>query len=471
MLAEVADPDADDDEDRRGAGAARGRRSTRPTAWRPRPHDRDRDGRAAPAARRRRRHDAVRRRAAARRAVPAAAVDSPTCCCSTSRPTTSTPSRVAWLERHLPDYPGTVVAVTHDRYFLDNVAGWILELDRGRGIPFEGNYSSLAGAEAGAPRPARRRQDERAPAHARARAGVGAHVAQGPPGQGQGPARAPTRSCWPSAGERAAATTARDPHPAGPAPRRRGRSRPSGLRKGYGDRLLIEDLSFTLPPGGIVGVIGPNGAGKTTLFRMITGAGEARRRRAHASATTVRARLRRPDPRQPRPRQDRLRGDHRRPRPCSMVGNREIHSRAYVAAFNFKGPDQQKKVGALSGGERNRVHLAKLLKRGGNVLLLDEPTNDLDVDTLRALEEALLELRRLRGRHQPRPLVPRPHRHPHPRLRGRQPGRAGSRATSRTTRRRRKERLGADADQPAPDQVQAAHASLTASWSVLVRSR
>ena len=192
------------------------------------------------------------------------------------------------------------------------------------------------------------------------------------------------------------------------------------VAKGYGDNLLIEDLTFALPPGGIVGVIGPNGAGKTTLFRMITGQEKPDAGTLRVGPTVELAYVDQsrdtldPD----KTVYEEITGgvDH------LVVGGREIHGRAYVAGFNFKGSDQQKKVGDLSGGERNRVHLAKVLKSGGNVLLLDEPTNDLDVDTLRALEEALLELRRLRRGHQPRPLVPRPHRHPHPRLRGRLAG-------------------------------------------------
>ena len=193
-----------------------------------------------------------------------------------------------------------------------------------------------------------------------------------------------------------------------------------GLSKAYGDRLLIDDLSFKLPPGGIVGVIGPNGAGKTTLFRMITGPGEAGRRHDHASARSVhlgyvdqsRDAL---DP--DKTVWEEISGGN----DVLYLGKREMNSRAYAGAFNFKGADQQKKVGTLSGGERNRVHLAKMLKSGANVLLLDEPTNDLDVETLARAGRGAGGFRRLRRDHQPRPLVPRPHRHPHPRLRGRQP--------------------------------------------------
>ena len=193
------------------------------------------------------------------------------------------------------------------------------------------------------------------------------------------------------------------------------------VRKGYGDRLLIEDLSFTLPRAGIVGVIGPNGAGKTTLFRMLTGGEkpddgiDAASDRPCNSPTSTRAATSSTPSRT-------VYEEITDGRDDLVVGGREMNGRAYVASFNFKGSDQQKKVGVLSGGERNRVHLAKVLKTGGNVLLLDEPTNDLDVDTLRALEDGARGVRRLCRRHQPRPLVPRPHRHPHPRLRGRQPG-------------------------------------------------
>ena len=205
-------------------------------------------------------------------------------------------------------------------------------------------------------------------------------------------------------------------------------------------------MNFRLPPGGIVGVIGPNGAGKTTLFRMIVGQETARRRRAprRRHGRHLAMSIRTATPSTPRTRSSR-----RSPAALdrSSLGKRKVPSRAYVRQFNFKGPDQEKKVGNLSGGERNRVHLAKLLKSGGNLLLLDEPTNDLDVDMLRALEEAHPQLRRLRGGHQPRPLVPRPHRHAHPGLRGRQPRRLVRRQLP-DLRGPAKERLGMEADQP-----------------------
>jgi energy-dependent translational throttle protein EttA len=295
---------------------------------------------------------------------------------------------VAWLERTLQDYPGTVVAVTHDRYFLDNVAGWILELDRGFGIPWEGNYSSwleqkqarLAGEEKSDQ--ARQRTLERElewiRMSPRAR-------------QAKSKARVTAYNELVASAEAAAAE--RGPEkleitiPPGP---RLGDVvvEATDLVKGFGDRLLIDGLSFSLPPGGIVGIIGPNGAGKTTLFRMIVGTETAdggslrlgetvsvayvdQSRASLDAGKTVFEEV--------ADGQDRL-----------VVGGRELHGRAYVAGFGFKGSDQQKKVGDLSGGERNRVHLAKVLRSGGNVLLLDEPTNDLDVDTLRALEDGLL---------------------------------------------------------------------------------
>jgi energy-dependent translational throttle protein EttA len=292
---------------------------------------------------------------------------------------------VDWLEQFLRDYAGTVVAITHDRYFLDNVARWILELDRGRGIPFEGNYSSwleqkqerLAREERS--NEARRRSLERELEWVRM-----APKAR----QAKGKARL---AAYERLQAEAEASRSDDDRVeiAIPAGARLGDTviEVDGLRKGFGDRLLIEDLSFSLPRAGIVGIIGPNGAGKTTLFRMITGAVEP-----EAGTITIGDTVQLSYVDQDRDSLDdgatvyeEITGgvDHLK------VGNREIHGRAYVASFNFKGADQQKRVGDLSGGERNRVHLAKLLKRGGNVLLLDEPTNDLDVDTLRALEAGL----------------------------------------------------------------------------------
>jgi energy-dependent translational throttle protein EttA len=292
---------------------------------------------------------------------------------------------VLWLERFLADYKGTVVAVTHDRYFLDNVAGWILELDRGKGLPFQGNYSSwleqkqarLAVEEK--QESARRRtlarelewvrQSPRA-RHAKAKARLGAYERL-------------------FAEEQNVKLDRVEIHvPPGP---RLGDLviDAQGVRKGFGDRLLVDDLTFSLPPAGIVGVIGPNGAGKTTLFRMIAGEEQPDEGTLRVGDTVELAYV------------DQARADLD---PASTVwkeisgghdtielGRREVNSRQYTSWFNFRGGDQQKRVSDLSGGERNRVHLAKLLRSGGNVLLLDEPTNDLDVDTLRALEEALLE--------------------------------------------------------------------------------
>ena len=291
---------------------------------------------------------------------------------------------VAWLEKHLEDYEGTVVAVTHDRYFLDNVAGWILELDRGRGIPFKGNYSSWL--EQKQERLAH--EERRETARRRTIARELEWVRESPKGR-RTKARARLNRYEALLAEEANVKLDQvQIHiPAGP---RLGSVvlEADDLRKGFGDRLLIEDLSFTLPPAGIVGVIGPNGAGKTTLFRMIVGeeepdAGALRLGDSVELAYVDQSR-------------DALDPDKTVWEEISdgydniKVGERELNSRAYCAGFNFRGSDQQRKVGVLSGGERNRVHLAKLLRRGGNLLLLDEPTNDLDVDTLRALEEALL---------------------------------------------------------------------------------
>ena len=291
---------------------------------------------------------------------------------------------VAWLERHLAEYKGTVVAVTHDRYFLDNVAGWILELDRGRGIPFEGNYSSWLERKQ-----ARLAQEQRSEkARRRTIAAELEWVRQNPRGR-QAKQKARLRNFEALvAGERNVKLDEVQIHI--PTSTHLGTRvvEAEGLRKGFGDNLLIEDLSLSLPPGGIVGVIGPNGAGKTTLFRMITGSEQPDAGALRIGETVQMAYVD----------QSRDALDPQRTvweeisdgMEQIKVGDRWMSSRAYTAGFNFRGSDQQQKVGKLSGGERNRLHLAKLLRTGGNLLLLDEPTNDLDVDTLRALEEALL---------------------------------------------------------------------------------
>jgi energy-dependent translational throttle protein EttA len=292
---------------------------------------------------------------------------------------------VAWLERFLADYKGTVVAVTHDRYFLDNVAGWILELDRGRGIPFQGNYSSWL--EQKQERLAVEEKTESARRRTLARELEWVRMSPR--------ARHDKSKARLAAYERMYAEEQNvkldkvEIHiPPGP---RLGDVviEAEGVQKGFGDRLLVEDLTFSLPPAGIVGVVGPNGAGKTTLFRMIAGEESPDAGALRVGDTVQLAYV------------DQARADLE---PGTTVwkeisggldtielGKREVNSRQYVSWFNFRGSDQQKRVGDLSGGERNRVHLAKLLRSGGNVLLLDEPTNDLDVDTLRALEEALLD--------------------------------------------------------------------------------
>ncbi len=292
---------------------------------------------------------------------------------------------VAWLERFLQDYKGTVVAITHDRYFLDNVAGWILELDRGHGIPWQGNYSSWL--EQKQKRLAQEERQEEARQRTLARELE--WIRQSPRArQAKSKARITAYEDLLSQAEARAPGQAQIMIPAGA---RLGDLviEAEHLRKGYGDRLLIDELDFRLPPGGIVGVIGANGAGKTTLFRMITG-------QEHPDAGSLRVG---PTVMLGYVDQSRDALDAKKSvweeisggRDQIQLGKREMPSRAYVSAFNFKGPDQQQKVGQLSGGERNRVHLAKVLKSGANVILLDEPTNDLDVDTLRALEDALLE--------------------------------------------------------------------------------
>ncbi|MEW5983672.1 MAG: energy-dependent translational throttle protein EttA [Acidobacteriota bacterium] len=292
---------------------------------------------------------------------------------------------VAWLERFLQEYPGTVVAVTHDRYFLDNVAGWILELDRGSGIPWEGNYSSWLEQK-------QRRLEVEEKQEARRQRTLQREldwIRMSPRArQAKGKARLNAYESM-----LAEEGTQRIEHgeiyiPPGP---RLGDivAEARGLKKGYGDALLIDNLDFTLPRGGIVGVIGPNGAGKTTLFRMITG-----QEQPDAGALRVGETVQIGYVDQSR---DALDSNKTVWEEISeghdeiQLGKREVASRAYCSWFNFKGRDQQRKVGTLSGGERNRVHLAKLLKGGGNLLLLDEPTNDLDVDTLRSLEDALVE--------------------------------------------------------------------------------
>jgi ATP-binding cassette ChvD family protein len=292
---------------------------------------------------------------------------------------------VAWLERFLHDYRGTVVAITHDRYFLDNVAGWILELDRGRGIPFQGNYSSWLEQKQ-----ARLAQEEKTESARRRALARELEWVRSSPKARHAKSKARLASYERLlAEERDVRLDRVEIHiPAGP---RLGDLVVAAdhVRKGFGERLLVDDLSFSLPPGGIVGVIGPNGAGKTTLFRMIAGEEQPDGGDLRVGDTVElayvdqsRAGL---DPEATVWKE--VSGGH----DTIQLGPREVSSRQYVSWFNFKGPDQQKRVKDLSGGERNRLHLAKLLRSGGNVLLLDEPTNDLDVDTLRALEDALLD--------------------------------------------------------------------------------
>jgi ATP-binding cassette ChvD family protein len=291
---------------------------------------------------------------------------------------------VAWLEKHLADYPGTVVAITHDRYFLDNVAGWILELDRGSGIPWKGNYSSWLEQKT------KRLADEEKQASARRRTLEREleWVRQAPRARhAKSKARLNAYEKLLEEGEKDKIETVEIGIPPGP---RLGNIvvEAEHVKKAYGDKLLFDDLTLNLPPGGIVGVIGANGAGKTTLFRIITGQDKVDGGKMRVGETVKFAYVDQS--------RDALRADRTVWEEISdgkdvvELGKRSVPARAYAATFNFKGADQQKLVGSLSGGERNRVHLAKLLKSGGNVLLLDEPTNDLDVDTLRALEDALL---------------------------------------------------------------------------------
>ncbi len=291
---------------------------------------------------------------------------------------------VAWLERHLHDYPGTVVAITHDRYFLDNVAGWILELDRGRGIPWEGNYSSWLEQKQ-----ERLAKEERAATARRKTLERELEWIRMAPRARQAKSKARIKAY-----EQMASADFEDRQEEFEIQIPPGKHlgdlviEADGISKAYGDKVLFENLSFSLPPGGIVGVIGPNGAGKTTLFRLLVGEEQPDSGTLRIGPTVELGYVDQ--------NRDALHPDHTVYEEISgghdtlEMGGRKINSRAYVARFNFQGTDQQKKVGTLSGGERNRVHLAKLLRRGSNVLLLDEPTNDLDVDTLRALEEAVI---------------------------------------------------------------------------------
>ncbi len=291
---------------------------------------------------------------------------------------------VAWLERHLAEFPGTVVAITHDRYFLDNVAKWILELDRGTGIPWEGNYSSWLEQKSS------RLQTEEKQASARQRtlARELEWVRMAPRAR-QAKNKARIQKFEELASQEAQEQILQHEIVIPPAPRLGNDVVIArDLRKAYGDKLLIDGLNFALPRGGIVGVIGPNGAGKTTLFRMIVGDEQPDGGELKVGDTVQLAYV---DQSRTLNGEKTVYDEVSEGRETIEVGKREINSRAYLASFNFKGPDQQKKVKDLSGGERNRLHLAKTLKSGGNVLLLDEPTNDLDVDTLRALEDALID--------------------------------------------------------------------------------
>ena len=292
---------------------------------------------------------------------------------------------IAWLQQHLIDYKGTILIVTHDRYFLDDITGWILELDRGRGIPYEGNYSSWL--EQKAKRLEQEAREDKSKQKTLERELEWMRQGQ-KARQAKQKARINAYNELASQSEREKITRAQIVIPNGP--RLGGKViEIDGLQKAMGDKLLIEDLSFALPPGGIVGVIGPNGAGKSTLFKMLTG-----QEQPDAGAVSYGDTVQLSYVDQSR---DDLNADETVWEAISggaeiiELGDAQVNSRAYCSSFNFKGGDQQKKVGLLSGGERNRVHMARLLKEGGNVLLLDEPTNDLDVETLRALEDALVD--------------------------------------------------------------------------------
>jgi len=291
---------------------------------------------------------------------------------------------VAWLERYLAEFPGTVVAVTHDRYFLDNVAKWILELDRGFGIPWEGNYSSWLDQK----RTRLATEEKQASAHQRTLERELEWVRMSPRAR-QSKSKARLQQYEELASEKQNEKISQNEIVIPPAPRLGNDVViAQNLQKAYGDKVLFDDLSFSLPRGGIVGVIGPNGAGKTTLFRLIVGEEKADGGSLKVGETVQLAYVDQGrDLDNTKSVYDEVSGGL----DVIQVGKREINTRGYLSSFNFKGSDQQKSVGKLSGGERNRLHLAKLLKSGGNLLLLDEPTNDLDVDTLRALEDALLD--------------------------------------------------------------------------------
>ena len=289
---------------------------------------------------------------------------------------------VAWLEHHLQSYPGTIIAVTHDRYFLDNVAGWILELDRGQGIPFKGNYTSWLEQKQERLRHEEKSESERQKTLQRELE----WIRMSPKARrAKGKARITAYESLLGQESQKRRDDLEIPIPPGP---RLGNVviESEGVSKGYGDHLLIDDVTFKLPPGGIVGVIGPNGAGKTTLFRMIIGQEEPDSGRIRIGDTVALGYV---DQSRTLDAKKSIWEEISGGADSLKIGARDVNSRAYVVRFNFSGTDQQKKVGTLSGGERNRVHLAKMLKEGANVLLLDEPTNDLDVNTLRALEEAL----------------------------------------------------------------------------------
>ena len=320
---------------------------------------------------------------------------------------------VAWLEHHLQSYPGTIIAVTHDRYFLDNVAGWILELDRGEGIPWKGNYSSWLEQKQERLRREEKSESERQKTLQRELE----WIRMSPKARrAKGKARINAYENLLAAESDKRREDLEIHIPPGP---RLGDVviEAEKVSKAYGDKLLVEDMTFALPPGGIVGVIGPNGAGKTTLFRMITAEEKPDSGKIKIGETVQLAYV---DQSRTLDANKSIWEEISGGEDMLKLGNREVNSRAYVGRFNFSGSDQQKKVSKFSGGERNRVHLAKMLKEGANVLLLDEPTNDLDVNTLRALEEALENFAGCVGRYLARSLVSRSDRDAHAGLRRRQ---------------------------------------------------